>query len=150
MAGERDWDSELRKIDKQLQSISDEALAPTGGTAAPQVGSAPRPLASSAGAWGAALRLLLALALAVAMAFWPYESRCGAGLAYYLAGVAACAIAGVWSALASWKRHWALGHVLSLLALAWAVLLAAREILPKTGYAVASERHPTTWSCQPR
>jgi hypothetical protein len=34
-------------------------------------------------------------------------------------------------------------HTLSLLVLLWGLVLAAREVLPRTGYA----RHVRTWSC---
>jgi hypothetical protein len=146
---ERDWDAELKKIDKQLQSISDEALAPS--PAQPcKAATAPERASERGSRWGPLARLLVALALGVAVGFWPYDSRCGAGLAYYLTAVGVTGIAGMWSAVSSWRRHWGVGHVLSLLVFAWATVLAAREVLPKTGYAVASEAHPAAWSCQPR
>lgn len=146
---ERDWDAELKKIDKQLQSIPDEALAPSpappGRTAA-----APEPAPERRSRWGPLARLLIALALGVAVGFWPYDSRCGAGLAYYLAAVGVTGIAGLWSAVSSWRLHWGVGHVLSLLVFGWATVLAAREVLPKVGYAVASDAHPAAWSCEAR
>ena len=80
-----DWDAELKKIDKQLESISDSAMIPAPAKGAP-------PAAKKAVAverettrtWPAFVRLALATALAAGILFWPYSSRCGMGLAGYM------------------------------------------------------------------
>ena len=84
MAG-TDWDKEMKKIDKQLESISDEALISTTG--------AKRAGREGEGRGGAAhdddvrrvrCGSMLAVVLGVGMLFWPYSARCGPGLFAYL------------------------------------------------------------------
>ena len=103
-----DWDAELKKIDKQLESISDSALIP-----APSKGAAPAAKAKvveqreTTKTWPAFLRLALATALAAGILFWPYPSRGGFGLAGYGAAVAAVTIdatTGAKEPRARWKR----------------------------------------------
>ncbi|HET9465215.1 MAG TPA: hypothetical protein VFO71_06785, partial [Gemmatimonadales bacterium] len=50
---------------------------------------------------------------------------------------------GVLGALSSWAYRRGLAHLLSLLAIVWAGVMAAREILPRTGYA----RQELRWTC---
>jgi hypothetical protein len=123
MSTDRDWERELAKIDQQLASVSDEALAASarGPAAAPPAAppGPPRPAARRRGARGDAptpagvlLRLLLAVALGVGILFWPYANRCGLGLAGYLAAVAAVAGAGCWTAVTTWRARSGRAHVL--------------------------------------
>jgi hypothetical protein len=141
------WDKDLAKIDKQLESISDEALFPTKGKASPATKQANAEKQSSTSTLGVVARLTLATALAVAIVFWPYDARCGLQLAYYLAAVSAVTAAGVWSAVWSWRHHSGRAHTLSLLLVGWGLVLGAQEILPRTGYATPTELHPATWTC---
>ena len=110
MTPERDWSKELAKIDKQLESISDEALFPT----KPGKPGSPKEAAAKAQALeqqrttttlGVFARLALSVAAGVGIVFWPYEARCGLGLAAYLAAVAVVAGGGFWSAVWTWKSH---------------------------------------------
>jgi hypothetical protein len=87
--------------------------------------------------------VVLAVALGVAVAIWPYERACGLQLFFYLGAIGVTALAGLLGALASWSHHRAIAHVLSLLVLVWAAVAAAREVLPRTGYAAASR----LWLC---
>jgi hypothetical protein len=150
---ERDWTKELSKIDRQLESISDEALFPT--KTAPGKG----PKAASAQAdnlekqrttstFGVFLRLLLSVALGVGIYFWPYDARCGLGLLGYLAAVGVVTASGVWSAVWTWRHRSARGHTLSLLLVLWGVILGAMEVLPRVGYAKTDALHPATWTCK--
>lgn len=149
---DRDWERELAAIDQQLASVSDEALAasaaptavaapprvPPGGAPAGMRGEAPTPV-------GVLLRLGLAVALGVAMVFWPYANRCGVGLAGYFGAVSVVATAGVWTAISTWRARAARSHLLALTLVAWGIVLAAIEILPRVGYATDPAR--VTWSC---
>ena len=143
-----DWDAELKKIDKQLESISDGALIP-----APAKGAPPAAKAAVAQerattrTWPAFVRLALATALAVGILFWPYPSRCGAGLAGYLAALSVVAVGGLWSSVWTWRHRTARAHVLSLLLVIWGLALGAMELLPRTGYAKADPARPTGWVC---
>ena len=150
---ERDWTKELSKIDRQLESISDEALFPT--KTAPGKG----PKAASAQAdnlekqrttstFGVFLRLLLSVAVGVGIYFWPYDARCGLGLLGYLAAVGVVTASGVWSAVWTWRHRSARGHTLSLLLVLWGVILGAMEVLPRVGYAKTDALHPATWTCR--
>lgn len=151
---DRDWDKELAKIDKQLESVSDTQLFPEKGApgAAPP-GGAPRPGVSpqvvaeraAARSWPAILRLTLSVLLGVGIVFWPYENRCGAGLAMYLVAVAAVLGSGVWSAVWTWRHNASRAHILSILLIAWGVMLGAAEVLPRVGYA----KEVLTWGCGP-
>ena len=51
--------------------------------------------------------------------------------------------AGIWSTLSSWKHRLGLAHLLSLLVIIWSLALAAREVLPRIGYA----RAQGVWIC---
>lgn len=141
----KDWDKELARIDKQLGALPDEALLPARQPAAPAApADAPRP----AGGPGWLLaRLALVTALGVGMLFWPYPTRCGLGLLGYLGAVGVLALGGAWTAAVSWRQRAPRSHVFSLLLIAWAGVLAAREVLPRTGYAIPSEAHPAIWLC---
>jgi len=151
------WDKELAKIDKQLSSLSDEALlsksetvpgpAPAAAKAAAAL--APQPGATSTTTFGVMLRLLLAAALGVGMVFWPYPSRCGPWLFAYLGAAGVLMSAGLWSAVWSWRHRAHKSHILSLLLVLWGGTLAAAEVLPKLGYAIPSEDHPAAWLCGP-
>ena len=142
-----DWDKELSKIDKQLESVSDEALFPTKAAASPQAKVRAVEAQQSTSTLGVVLRLLLATALGVAMVFWPYETRCGPGLAGYLAATIAVVAGGVWSAVWSWRHRTGRAHLLSLLLILWGGLLAAQEILPRIGYAKPDMSRPAGWVC---
>ena len=143
----KDWEKELAKIDKQLESVSDEALFPTKGAPTPAVRAANAEKQSSTSTLGVVLRLLLSVALGVAMVFWPYATRCGAGLFYYLGAVGVLLAAGTWSAVWSWRHRSSRAHVLSLLLLLFGGVLGAIEVLPRVGYAKPSEAHPAQWLC---
>ena len=147
---DRNWDSEMKKIDRQLESVSDEALFPTKGGQAP-----PTPAARAANVekqqststLGVVLRLGLATALGVGMLFWPYGARCGFGLAAYIAATAAVVVGGVWSAVWAWRHRAGRAHSLALLLVLWGLVLGAIEVLPRVGYAKPTIDHPAIWSC---
>jgi hypothetical protein len=164
---ERDWSKELAKIDKQLESMPDEEPAPRelaraaeprgrGAASAPAGGAAlgdrparkgGKPARETAG-FGVYARLTLSVVLGVAIVLWPYESRCGFGLAAYLAAVGVVAVSGGWSAVWTWRHRAARAHVLSLLILLWGLVLGAMEVLPRIGYAKADLQHPAGWVCK--
>jgi hypothetical protein len=159
---DRDWEKEMAKIDRQLASIPDEALAPQAPARGQSTAPLARPAASAApGAaarpadrvgrfhtLGLVARLALVVALGVGVAFWPYVAQCGLGLAGYLGAVTMVAVGGVWTAVVSWRRRAAWAHVVSLLLIMWGASLAALEVLPRVGYARASLDHPAVWLCR--
>jgi hypothetical protein len=155
------WDKELAKIDKQLESLSDDQLLPPPSAPAKGEGKgAAQPSATpsqprAAGAeprrtttLGVYARLLLAVALGAAMLFWPYSARCGAGLFAYLGAAAMVIVAGVWTSIWTWRHRSAQAHILSLLLILWGIVLGATEVLPRVGYARPDAMHPAIWMCE--
>ena len=145
---DRNWDKELAKIDRQLETVSDEALFPTKAAPTPAAKAEAKAAQARTSTLGVFLRLALATALGVGILFWPYEAKCGLGLAGYLGAVGVVTVGGLWSAVWSWKHRAAKAHVLSLLLGLWGLVLGAIEVLPRVGYARPDLRHPAIWSCQ--
>jgi hypothetical protein len=143
---DRDWAKEMAKIDKQLESVSDEAIFPRSQAKTPAAKAEIVEKQKSTRSWGMLARLVLTLLLGVGVAFWPYEARCGLGLAAYLGGISVVVVSGVWSAVWSWRHRSPRAHVLSLLVLLWGLILGAMEVLPRIGYANDASR-PASWSC---
>lgn len=143
-----DWDRELSKIDKQLESISDDQLIRPSSGATPAQQQAIVVERERTSTFGALARLSLAVLVGVAILFWPYTARCGAGLAAYLGAVGVVVLAGGWSAVWTWRHRTARAHLLSLLVLVWGIVLGAMEILPRVGYAIPTAEHPAAWSCE--
>lgn len=145
---DRNWDAELKKIDRQMESVSDEAMFPTKTAKGPQAQAQAAAVQKSTSTWGVFLRLTLTVALGVGMVFWPYSARCGFGLAGYLGAVGALVVGGLWSAVWTWRHRAAKAHTLSLLLVMWGLLLASLDVLPRVGYAKATPEHPAGWACK--
>jgi hypothetical protein len=145
VSGSKDWDRELAKIDKQLESVSDSQLFPEKKGASPAQQAQVATDRASATSWPAIVRLALSVALGVGILFWPYANRCGFGLTGYLVAVTAVAASGVWSALWTWRHRTGRAHALSILLIVWGLVLGATEMLPRIGYA----KEALTWSCGP-
>ena len=142
---DRDWDREMREVDKLLAKLPD--ADPTLGRGVPTVPVSPRPAIGGVGgapgglhpggpargrAWLTTwIRVGLGLALAVGMLAWPYTHSCGLKLTFYLIGATTVTVAGIWSALSSWKRRLAWAHGLSIVLIIWGLALAGRQILPR-------------------
>lgn len=133
----RNWDKELANIDKAIAKQPAGASVPVGG-AGNQPGSAQKRFVALTWFWTA-----LALILALALPLWPNDKSCGLPLVFYVGAAAIALLMGVLGALASWSYRRGLAHLLSLLAIVWAGVMAAREILPRVGYA----KHDLHWTC---
>jgi hypothetical protein len=157
---DRDWDKELAKVDKQLSSLSDEALLQPAGKpgsgkkeAVGGVAKGRAPISADTGdvttgfPWGMYARLTLSVLLGVGMVVWPYQSRCGLGLAGYLAAVVVVITSGVWSSIWTWRHRASRSHTLSLLIILWGLILGSIEVLPRIGYAKPNPDHPAGWAC---
>ncbi len=144
---DRDWEAEMKKIDRQLEGMSDEAMFPSKTAKSTPEKAQVEAVQSGTSTLGVFLRLSLSVALGVAIVFWPYSARCGLGLAAFLAAVATLIVAGGWSAVWTWRHRAARAHVLSLLLLLWGLVLAGLDVLPRVGYAKPSASHPALWSC---
>lgn len=144
---DRNWDAELKKIDQQMERVSDEALFPSKAAPTPAAKAQVADLQRTTSTFGVFARLSLAVALGVGMVFWPYAARCGVGLAGYLAAVAALVVSGVWSSVWTWRHRAARAHTLSLLLVLWGLILGAIDVLPRVGYAIPTAAHPAGWTC---
>ena len=142
----KDWDSELKKIDRMLEGASDEALLPAKNAPTPAARAEAVAKQKGTSTLGVMARLVLAVALGVGMLFWPYDAKCGLGLAGYIAATGVVVGAGVWSSIWTWRHRSARGHILSLLLILWGGVLGAIEILPRVGYAKPDAARPG-WSC---
>ncbi|MGV3708319.1 MAG: hypothetical protein ACO1Q7_05715 [Gemmatimonas sp.] len=157
---DRNWEQELAKIDKQLASVSDEQLlaqsAPTRAPlAAPGAKAAPAPKASASVAssasgrpWMAWVQLTIAIAAGVGLWFWPWNTRCGLNAISFTAATGAVGLLGLWSAIGSWRHRQGAAHVLSFFVMIWALVLGAREVLPRVGYAIPTAERTAGWGCQ--
>jgi len=155
---EQKWDREMAEVDKLLARLPDAdpylkgevtqrrpgvAGGGGGGGGGPALGGATTPVAGTvrttgSAAWlGTWARVVLGLLIGIGMTQWPYTHGCGLKLIFYLTGVAAVIAAGFWSSLSSWRRRLGVAHVLSQALIIWGLVLAAREILPRVGYAKA-------------
>jgi hypothetical protein len=162
---DRNWEAELAKIDKQLASISDDQLmataapAPVKGATAQRAlpagkpsAAASAPVASMASGlsgrpWVSWLKVLLAVGAAAGLMFWPWPAQCGPKLMGFTAATGGVALLGLWSALGTWRHRLGLAHVASLLVTVWGLLLGAREVLPRVGYAVPTAERRAGWTC---
>lgn len=144
---DRDWDKDLAKIDRKLESISDAALIPSPRDATPAVQAKVAEERRATSTFGVFARLTLSVALGVGMLFWPYAARCGLGLAAYLGATAVVVAGGVWSSIWTFRHRAGRAHTLALLIVVWGIVLASIEVLPRVGYATPTPDHPAVWSC---
>src|SRR5215211_4979880 len=132
----RNWNKELADIDKVLSK--QPAAAPTSAGSVKVLSQPQRRHVALTWFWTA-----LAIVLAVALPLWPNDKSCGIRLVFYMGAAGIALLMGVLGALSSWSHRRGLAHLLSLLAIVWAGIMATREILPRAGYA----RHSLTWTC---
>jgi len=153
---ERDWDREMAEVDRLLKKLPDAeptlgrgaaptlkktpAVSPGGAPGAAPAGRAGGRGVARIGTW---TRVVLGLLLGIGMTQWPYTHGCGPRLIFYLVGVGAVLAAGVWSGISSWKGRLGAAHLLAQGLIIWGLVLAAREVLPRIGYA----RQQATFFC---
>src|SRR2546427_474233 len=146
---EKDWEKEMAEVDRLLKKLPYGEPTPSA-SSAPTVRKTPAvapPGAdpTAAGQWlGTWARVVLGLLIGIGMTQWPYTHGCGLRLIFYLIGVAAVIAAGTWSAISSWKRRFGVAHVLAQGLIIFGLVLAAREVLPRIGYAKAE----APWLCR--
>jgi len=145
---DRNWDQEMREVDRLLAKLPAADPHLSGGYAPtlkrPAVGAGTHVAKPTRAEWlGAWARVALGVAIGVGMTQWPYTHGCGIRLIAYGVGIGAVFAAGVWSSFASWRHRLGFAHLLSQLLIIWALVLAAREVLPRVGYAKAAG----VWFC---
>lgn len=148
MTAPRDWDKELAEIDRLMAKQPATPPAPAGpgkaGPPAPRSGGGPIRSVAGGSPFGVWLRVLLGAALAAAMTQWPYAHACGLALVLYTGAAGMVVLAGLWSAVTTWRSRLGLAHVVALGVVAWGLALLASVILPRIGY--AAER--AGWLCR--
>ena len=147
---DRDWAKELEKIDKHINAMPADSPQPAGprGSAPALPAGAPAKEAPATHAFGVYARLGLAVLLGAAIMLWPYEAKCGAGLAAYLAALVVVVSGGVWASIWTRRHRAAKSHTLSLLIVLWGLVLGSIDVLPRIGYAKPTPQHPATWACK--
>jgi hypothetical protein len=143
MTEPRDWDKDLAAVDKAIESWKATTPGTSPSSAKPTpvvVAAAKEPQKGAMATW---LRVLLVLAFAIAVPFWPYPRACGINLFLYMGVISLLVVAGVWGAANSWGRRLGNPHVLSLLTVVWGLALLAAEVLPRIGYAAQQAQ----WMC---
>ncbi len=139
---EVDWKTKLREIEREY-----DGLPPEPSPSAQRVRKMAEQEARDrvARRW-VVVRMLLVLALSGAIVFWPYPSGCGFGLLGYLSATSTVALGGLWIATLSWQQRMPITHAVSMLVLIWALAIAARETLPRIGYA-RPDAARAVWRC---
>ena len=131
----RDWDKELANIDKALAKQPGVPV----GTTVPVAQPVPR-RRFIALAW---FWTVLAMVLGIALLLWPYDKNCGIRLIFFLGAAFLAVIMAVLGAFANWAHRQGVALLLTLLVIVAAGVMAAREILPRTGYA----KEAREWTC---
>lgn len=137
----RDWDKELADIDKVISKQQGGTPVPAGTPRGAPV-AIPPPQRRFVAAWFWAL---LAVLLAVGLLVWPFDKACGIRLIFFLCATLLTLLMGGLGAYTSWAHRRGVAFLLSLLVMLLAGIMAAREILPRVGYA----RHALDWTCPP-
>lgn len=157
---DRNWEAEMAKIDKQLASVSDDQLLSDKKSVVPAKGGVGAPSASSSagamkagggnhgGVWRGWIKVVIAVGAAGGLMFWPWSIRCGIPLVGFTTATGGVVLLGFWSAVGSWRHRLGFAHVASVLVMAWGLVLGAREVLPRIGYAIPTLERPGQWSCE--
>ena len=142
-----DWKTELRKVEREFSGLPPEPTAEQLREWRLAAEAEQRRRDELNGAVGAWTRLLLVVALAAGLYFWPYARRCGAGLFGFLGAESAVVLGGAWVAMYSWRRRAARAHVAAIATLLAGLTLVGLEVLPRVGYANPDPTRPAGWSC---
>jgi hypothetical protein len=163
MTGPRDWDKELAEIDRLMANGGSstpevEPKAPAdpaapvavsahtpGNRPTPQPAGGARLPVRAVGGLRTWLVTLLGPIGAASLTIWPYQKACGLMLGVYLAGVLAVFGASIWAMRWAWVSRRGMALVVGTLTLVASLILAAAEILPRTGYAAVT----AGWVCSP-
>ena len=144
---EDDWSVQLKKIEREFEGLPPEpSVAYTKMQSEGERRSQEKAMQRSS-LIGSMARLLLVLALGVALYMWPYERSCGSGLFGYLGVEAMMFVGGFWVAVTTWRARLAKTHTVSLLVMLASLTLMAAEVLPRVGYAKVDLKKAPTWFC---
>jgi hypothetical protein len=142
-----DWSTQLKKIEREFEGLPPEPSLAYKKLQSEEEKRAQERARQRAALIGATARLILVGAVAVALAFWPYENDCGLGLFGFLGAEAVIVIGGLWVAITTWRARLPRTHILSLLITLGGLTLLAGEVLPRIGYAAVDAKNPPHFSC---
>jgi|SRR5919198_4907052 hypothetical protein len=145
---EINWAVELRKIEREFDGLPPE---PTEAELRHKRDARRREQErqdAREAAGGVYLRLGLAVALGVAIDFWPYQATCGFSLFGYLSAVAAVIVGGLWTSFSTWQHRMVRSHLVAMALILWGLVLGAAQVLPRVGYAKPDATHAAAWGCE--
>ena len=145
--GEIDWNTELRKIEREYNGLPPEPSPAQQKMKRELEKAAAERKAQRRRQLGVYVRLVPVLALSAALLVWPYPSRCGTPLFGFLGAIGATVIAGLWLVVLTWKWRMPITHALAMAIVAWGAVVAAREVLPRVGYARPDAARPPGFRC---
>ena len=144
---EIDWNTELRKIEREFDGLPPEPSPAELRSRRAAERRAEERRKERTTRLGVLARLTLVVALAAAIAFWPYRRECGAALFAYMGAEAMIVAGGLWLMACTWRSRMAKTHGVALLMLLWGLVLIGHEILPRIGYARSDAADPPRWVC---
>ena len=142
-----DWNSELRKVEREFEGLPPEPTSEELREWRLTEEWEQRRRDAVNGAMGAWTRLLLVIALAGGLYFWPYARACGAGLYGYVGAEGAVILGGMWVAIYSWRRRAARAHATAFVLVLAGMALVGLEVLPRVGYARSDPARSAGWAC---
>ena len=144
---QNDWSTQLKKIEREFEGLPPEPSPAYKKLLSEEEKRAQERARQRAALIGGTARRSLVGAVAVALAFWPYENDCGLGLFGFLGAEAVIVIGGLWVAITTWRARLPRMHMLSLLIALGGLVLIAGEVLPRIGYAAVDVKNPPHFSC---
>jgi len=142
-----DWAVQLKKIEREFDGLPPEPSPAFKKFQSEEERRAKERAAQRVALIGVFARLILVAAVGVALLFWPYANDCGVGLFGFLGAEAVIVVGGVWIGVTTWRARLPRMHMVALLITVLGLVLIAREVLPRTGYAVVDPKHPANFSC---
>ena len=143
-----DWDRELKRIEREFEGGSADPIIRLDHSRKVAERHAKDQKKVRIGALAVWVRLVLVVALAVGMYFWPYARACGVGLFGYMGAATIVGAGSLWVSASSWQARLVRAHAVSMLMLIVALALLASEILPRVGYAKVDVAQPPVWLCR--
>jgi hypothetical protein len=144
---EDNWSSQLKKIEREFSGLPPEPSPAFQKMQSEDERRAKERVLTRSAVIGSSARLLLVLALGVALVMWPYARDCGSGWFAFVGVEGVMIVGGLWVAITTWRARLAKLHVLSLLIALAGLMLVAAEVLPRVGYAIVDPLHPPQIWC---
>lgn len=144
---EIDWNTELKKIERQFDGLPAEPTAADLRARREADRETQRKREERALAFGAACRLAVVVTLAIAINFWPYARGCGFGLLAYLGAGTAVILGGLWAGVWTWRGRTAAMHAVAMIAVAWGLVLITTQLAPRAELGKTMSGASPAWWC---